>query len=108
MREMSKYSVFLIGVGMILCVIIITPHKRNIFIIVSQKDMGGELKKISKTGAWQNTNFTHLIDNKFGASLVSILKENDIASITDLGCGNGAYVKMIEVNNIQTQGKSGV
>ena len=109
MREISKLSVFLIGVGMILCVIIITPRKRNIFVVVSQKDMdkslGRESRNISKTGAWQNTKFTHLIDDKFGASLVSILKENDIDSITDLGCGTGAYVKMIEDNNIRTQGK---
>ena len=48
----------------------------------------------------------HNFDYKFGASLKSILKQNDIASITDLGCGTGAYVKMIEENNIQTQGKS--
>ena len=109
MREIPKRSVFLIGVGMILCVMIITPRKRNIFVVVSQKDMdkalGRESRNISKTGAWQNTKFTHLIDDKFGASLVSILKENDIDSITDLGCGTGAYVKMIEANNIRTQGK---
>ena len=43
----------------------------------------------------------HNFDYKFGASLKSILKQNDIASITDLGCGTGAYVKMIEENNIQ-------
>ena len=87
-----------------------TPSKRNIFVVESQKDMdkslGRESRNISKTGAWQNTKFTHLIDDKFGASLVSILKENDIDSITDLGCGTGAYVKMIEANNIRTQGKS--
>ena len=110
MREISKLSVFLIGVGMILCVIMITPpRKRNRFVVVSQKEMDKSLEResrnISKTGAWQNTKFTHLIDDKFGASLVSILKENDIDSITDLGCGTGAYVKMIEANNIQTQGK---
>ena len=62
MREISKLSVFLIGVGMILCVIIITPRKRNIFVVVSQKDMvkslGRESRNISKTGAWQNINFT--------------------------------------------------
>ena len=95
---------------MILCVIIITPRKRNISIcVVSQKDMdkslGRESRNIWKTGAWQNTKFTHLIDDKFGASLVSILKENDIDSITDLGCGTGTYVKMIEASNIRTQGK---
>ena len=69
------------------------------------KALGRESRNISKTGAWQNTKFTHLIDDKFGASLLSILKENDIYSITDLGCGTGAYVKMIEANNIRTQGK---
>ena len=109
MREISKLSVFLIGVGMILYVIMITPRKRNRFVVVSQKEMDKflerESRNISKTGAWQNTKFTHLIDDKFGASLVSILKENDIDSITDLGCGTGAYLKMIEANNIQTQGK---
>ena len=109
MREISKHFVSLIGVVIILCVIIMTPSKRNIFVVESQKDMdkslGRESRNISKTGAWQNTKFTHLIDDKFGASLVSILKEHDIESITDLGCGTGAYVKMIEANNIRTQGK---
>ena len=107
MRGISKLSFFLIGVGIIFYVI--TPRKRNIFVVVSQKDMdkalGRESRNISKTGAWQNTKFTHLTDDKFGASLLSILKENDIYSITDLGCGTGAYLKMIEGNNIQTQGK---
>ena len=69
------------------------------------KSRGRESGNVSKTGAWQNVEFTHLNDDKFGASLVSILKENDIDSITDLGCGTGAYVKMIEANNIRTQGK---
>ena len=107
MRGISKLSFFLIGVGIILYVI--TPRKRNTFVDVSHKDMdksrGRESGNVSKTGAWQNVEFTHLNDDKFGASLVSILKENDIDSITDLGCGTGAYVKMIEANNIRTQGK---
>ena len=107
MRGISKLSFFLIGVGIILYVI--TPRKRNTFVDVSHKDMdksrGRESGNVSKTGAWQNIEFTHLIDYKFGASLVSILEENDIYSITDLGCGTGAYVKMIEANNIRTQGK---
>ena len=62
---------------------------------------------VSKTGAWQNKNFHHVVDHKFGSSLVHILKENHIASVTDLGCGTGAYVKMIAESNIEAQGFDG-
>ena len=72
----------------------------------SKKEVQEELV-ISKTGAWQNTKFTHLVDYNFGASLVYILMKNNIASITDLGCGTGHYVKMIESFNIKTQGFDG-
>ena len=65
------------------------------------------IQAISKTGAWQNTKFTHLIDNKFGTSLLLILKQYNISSITDLGCGTGAYIRMIEDNKIKTQGFDG-
>ena len=45
MREISKlFLVFLIGVGMILCVIMITPRKRNRFVVVSQWKMDKSLE----------------------------------------------------------------
>ena len=72
MREVSKVTVCLLGIGMFV-------------FVIRDKALGGERGEISKTGAWQNTNFTHMTDYKFGESLISILKENDMASITDLG-----------------------
>ena len=76
-----------------------------VMFLQSQKGEGSKVP--SKTGAWQNTKFTHLVDYNFGASLVYILMQNNIASITDLGCGTGHYVKMIESFNIKTQGFDG-
>ena len=89
MREMSKVTVCLLGIGMIV-------------FVMRDKALGGELGDISKTGAWQNTNFTHNTDYKFGESLISILKQNDIASITDLGkpskkWGEGLIWKYLQV-----------
>ena len=36
-----------------------------------------------------------------------ILQQHKISSITDLGCGTGAYIRMIEDKNIKTQGFDG-
>ena len=81
-----------------------TVHKSSLGILNMNIDRRGNT---SKTGAWQNTKFTHLIDKRFGESLVFILKQNKISSMTDLGCGTGAYVRMIEDKNIKTQGFDG-
>ena len=62
---------------------------------------------ISKTGAWQNVNFHHIVDTKFGSALARMLKENNISSVTDLGCGTGGYVKMISELKIKAQGFDG-
>ena len=95
MAQVTKPLAALIGAGIFLVFMFLHSQK------------GGGSKVPSKTGAWQDTEFTHLIDYKFGASLVYILIQNNIASITDMGCGTGHYVKMIDDFNIKTQGFDG-
>ena len=125
MRDFTKpkpKTTFLIGIGagMIMLVVFMFPMK---VVKINQEGSVTETAQISsldildintdrrgntsKTGAWQNTKFTHLIDRRFGESLVFILQQNKISSLTDLGCGTGAYVRMIEDKNIKTQGFDG-
>ena len=113
MREFSKPMTVLsgIGFGMLLFVFMfLMPMQVE---HINQTERGEkETAQISsfgtvETGAWQNTEFTHLIDNRFGESLVFILQQYKISSITDLGCGTGAYVRMFEDQNIKTQGFDG-
>ena len=98
MSQITKHLAVLIGVGIFLVCMILYNQK--------EVQRGGP-RVPSKTGAWQDTEFTHLIDYKFAASLLYILVQNNVASITDLGCGTGHYVKMIEDLNIETQGFDG-
>ena len=95
MAQVTKPLAALIGAGIFVV----------FMFLQSQKGEGSKVP--SKTGAWQDTEFTHMIDYKFGASLVYILMKNNIASITDMGCGTGHYVKMIDDFNIKTQGFDG-
>ena len=53
------------------------------------------LLDIGKSGKWKGTNFNHIIDESFGNTLIALLKENKISSMTDLGCGTGGYINMI-------------
>ena len=62
---------------------------------------------ISKTGAWQNVMFHHIVDTSFGSALARMLKQNNITSVTDLGCGTGSYVEMISELGIKAQGFDG-
>ena len=98
MAQITKPLAVLIGAGIFLVCMFFKGQKET---------QGGGPRGPSKTGAWQDTEFTHMIDYKFGASLVYILMQNNVASITDLGCGTGHYVKMIENFNIKTQGFDG-
>ena len=47
------------------------------------------------------------MDLKFGTALTSILKQQNITSVTDLGCGTGGYVKIVSDSNIKAQGFDG-
>ena len=108
-----------IGIGMIFFVVFTVPMKmENMDQEGSVPETAAQISfmdildinrrgNISETGAWQNTKFTHSIDKKFGESLVFILQQHKISSITDLGCGTGAYVRMIEDQNITSQGFDG-
>ena len=98
MAQITKPLAVMIGVGIFLVCMIFN----------NQKEVQRAGPRVpSKTGAWQDTEFTHMIDYKFAASLLYILVQNNIASITDLGCGTGHYVKMIEDLDIKTQGFDG-
>ena len=113
MTPMAKGTVAVtIGVGIFLLFILQSERtKRSLGLgedtQAEPEVEGGDQRVVSKTGAYQNTKFMHLVDYKFGASLVNILMQNNIASITDMGCGTGAYVKMFSDFNIQTQGFDG-
>ena len=65
------------------------------------------LLDIGETGRWKGTNFFHTIDARFGNTLVTLLKENKISSMTDLGCGTGGYIKMITDAGIFAHGFDG-
>ena len=65
------------------------------------------LLDIGKSGRWKGANFNHIIDESFGNTLVTLLKENKISSITDLGCGTGGYINMITDAGIDAHGFDG-
>ena len=100
-------SAVLIAIGIFVIFIHQETIKSTLVGEVQEESEGEDPRVVSKTGAYQNTKFKHFIDYKFGASLVHILMQNNIASITDMGCGNGGYVKMFADFNITTQGFDG-
>jgi len=76
--------------------------------VKTAKTDGGDARRVvSKTGAYQNAHFNHLFDYKLAESMVSIMGQNNVASITDLGCGTGHYVKTFEEFQIKSQGFDG-
>ena len=62
---------------------------------------------ISKSGAWQGTNFHHLTQHVFANGLVTLLKKLNISSVTDLGCGPGSYVAALRNSGINAYGFDG-
>ena len=62
---------------------------------------------ISKSGAFQGTNFNHLTQPGFARALVTLLKKLNISSITDLGCGTGNYVEVLINSGIKANGFDG-
>ena len=62
---------------------------------------------IDQSGAWRGTSFHHATDNNFGKALITLLKDQKISSVTDLGCGTGDYVKRIAGSAISVQGFDG-
>ena len=75
------------------------------------EDLRIKLKKkglnISKSGAWQGRNFTHLTQPGFASALVTLLKKLNISSLTDLGCGPGSYVAVLINSGIEAYGYDG-
>ena len=62
---------------------------------------------IDQSGAWRGKSFHHATDNNFGKALITLLKDQKISSVTDLGCGTGDYVKRIAGSAISVQGFDG-
>ena len=62
---------------------------------------------ISKSGAYQGTNFGHLTKPGFASALVTLLKKLNISSVTDLGCGTGSYVWVLRNSGINAYGFDG-
>jgi cyclopropane fatty-acyl-phospholipid synthase-like methyltransferase len=59
-------------------------------------------------GFWENeTSIGHVHDVKLCNSIVKFLKENDIKSIVDFGCGMGDYAKQFIINNIECEAYDG-
>ena len=81
---------------------------RRLGLVRTAKTDGGDARRVvSKTGAYQNAHFNHMFDYKLAESMVTIMKQNNIASITDMGCGTGHYVKFFEESQIKSQGFDG-
>ena len=51
--------------------------------------------------------FGHKTDEHFGRGLIVLLKKLNISSVTDFGCGNGAYVSLIYKHGIIADGFDG-
>ena len=89
MTQLAKgLAAVLIGVGIFAVLFDQERMKRSLGEVIPEESNGGDPRVVSKTGAYQNTKFMHLIDYKFGSSLVNILTHNNIASITDMGYGD--------------------
>ena len=66
-----------------------------------------KLREISKSGAWKGTLFHHKVDERFGTALVTLLRDRNITSMTDLGCGTGGYIKQMAEARIFAHGFDG-
>lgn len=63
---------------------------------------------IQPNGIWINKNQNeHAFDAPLAYCIVNFLKDKDLKSILDLGCGNGSYVRYFSQNNLQSDGYDG-
>ena len=104
---------YVVGAMLLLLLVIMTfnhiPKKENVMRTMETREpMHTTLQEdgIDQSGAWRGK-FHHMTDNKFGTALVTLLKKLKITSVTDLGCGNGDYVKRIAGAAISVQGFDG-
>lgn len=55
---------------------------------------------INKRGFWEDNGISnHKYDSSLNSKIIEILKEKNIESILDLGCGPGDYAKEFVINN---------
>ncbi|MEX0596586.1 MAG: hypothetical protein WD512_08800, partial [Candidatus Paceibacterota bacterium] len=64
---------------------------------------------IHENGYWvgRKARCRHAHDPNLASSLVSFLKDENVTSLADLGCGMGDYVKTFQKNNINAIGFDG-
>jgi hypothetical protein len=63
---------------------------------------------IQPNGIWINKNQNeHAFDESLAYCIVNFLKDKDLKSILDLGCGNGSYVRYFNQNDLQSDGYDG-
>ena len=63
---------------------------------------------IHEHGFWEDTNLdNHIFDESLCKSIIKFLKEHNIESIIDIGCGHGEYTKNINYTNILCVGYDG-
>ena len=64
--------------------------------------------KIGNTGAWQNNSLEgHVFDPVLASSIVNFLKQKNIKSVYDFGCGHGNYTNYLNENEIICSGFDG-
>jgi hypothetical protein len=63
---------------------------------------------INERGYWENlTGKGHLFDDKLANAILDLLKEKQISSLVDFGCGLADYVKVFKENNIYCKAYDG-
>lgn len=63
---------------------------------------------INERGYWENiTEEGHLFDNNLANAILDLLKEKQISSLVDFGCGLAEYVKLFKENNIYCKAYDG-
>ena len=63
---------------------------------------------IQPNGIWTNKNQNeHAFDESLAFCIVNYLKDKNLKSILDLGCGNGSYVRYFNQNDLQSDGYDG-
>lgn len=62
----------------------------------------------SETGAYlRNSLEGHFFDNKLAESISDVLRQEDVRSVYDLGCGHGEYTRYLKNNNFDCSGFDG-
>ena len=64
--------------------------------------------KISPTGAWQNpTNVGHCFDKSLAEAIAKFCERHELATVFDIGCGDGSYVNYLNKTAVLAIGVDG-